>query len=326
VKLRVHVENEPDRNPVYAVTPALVRAAARRRPGLLARVRLGYNDDPAAFDAALRDAEVLVIGRNPGPDLARRAPRLRWIQSTSAGVESYLPHLPPGVRLTNASGVHGPKGGEYAMTAILMLNHRVPEFVTHQRERRWAQRFATTVAGKTVVIVGLGEIGSEAARLARRFGMRVVGVRRAPRPHRWAHEVHGPAALARLLPRADFLVVVAPATPGTRGLLGADLLARLPRHAGVVNLGRSAVLDEGALRDRLVRGELGGAVLDVFDREPLPPNSPLWDTPGLILSPHCAVDDAAQYVPRCLDLFLDNLRRYLANRPLRNVVDPVLGY
>ena len=120
-----------------------------------------------------------------GRDLATRAPHLRWIQSTSAGVEKLVPHLPPDVVLTNASGVHTPKGGEYAMTALLMLNHGVPHFVTRQRERRWDPIFMTPIAGRTVVIVGVGRIGGEVARLARRFGMKVLGVRRSGRPHRW---------------------------------------------------------------------------------------------------------------------------------------------
>jgi phosphoglycerate dehydrogenase-like enzyme len=326
MKVRVLVENEPDRNPVYEVTPAHVRAAARRVPGVAGRLQLTYNDDPGAFHRLLKDAEVLLIGRNPGPGLAEAAPRLRWIQSMSAGVEKYLPHVPPGVRLTNASGVHGPKGGEYGMTAILMLNHRVPEYVQFQRERRWEQRWATTVAGKTVVVVGLGEIGAEVARLARRWGLRVLGVRRTARPHPAAHETYGPRDLARILPRADFLVAAAPATPDTRGLVGRRELDRLPPHAGVVNLGRAAVVDEAALCDKLRRGELRGAVLEVFDREPLPPDSPVWDVPNLVVSAHCGVDDAETYVPRCLDIFLDNARRYLARRPLRNLVDPALGY
>ena len=326
MKLRVHIENEPDQNPVYAVTPAQLRAAAKRHPGLSGKIRVTYNHDPAAFDGFLRDAEVLVASHPPVRDLGRRAPRLRWIQCTSAGVEPLLPHLPAGVRLTNASGVHGPKGGEYAMTALLMLNHRVPEYVAQQRRAEWRQRFAATIAGKTVVVVGVGEIGAEVARLARRFGLRVLGVRRTGRPHAAVDETYRPRDFARILPRADFLVVTTPLTTETRGLIGRAELDRLRPHAGIVNLGRAAVIDYVALREKLLRGELAGAVLDVFEPEPLPPDSPLWSTPNLIISPHCAVDDAVSYVPRCLDIFFANLRRYLAGRPLRNLVDPTLGY
>ncbi len=325
VSLRLHIENDPE-SPVEAVTPEAFARAARRRPALARRLRVTYGADPDALEAALRPAEVLIASRFPAHDLAWRAPNLRWIQSTSAGVEKLIPLLPSGVTLTNASGVHPPKGGEYALTALLMLNHDVLHFATRQRERRWDPRFTTRLAGKTVVVVGMGRIGAEVARLGRRFGLRVLGVRRSARPHRYVDEMYGPHELKRVFPRADFVVVTLPLTAATRGLIGRPELARLRSHVGLVNLGRGAVMDYEALAERLERGELGGAVLDVFPEEPLPPTSRLWSTPNLLISPHSAVDDAAEYVPRCLDIFFDNLRRYLAGRPLRNRVDPSLGY
>jgi phosphoglycerate dehydrogenase-like enzyme len=172
----------------------------------------------------------------------------------------------------------------------------------------------------------VGAIGVEVARLARRFGLRVLGVSRNGRPHRAVEAMYRTAQLAKVLPRADFLVVAAPLTPATRGLVGRKELDLLPAHAGVVNLGRGPVIDNTALADKLARGELGGAVLDVFDTEPLPPDSPLWATPNLIATPHCAVDDGPRYVARCLDIFFDNARRYLAGRALRNRIEPKLGY
>jgi glyoxylate/hydroxypyruvate reductase A len=324
-RIRLYVHNDP-LSPVDAVTPARFARAAARVPALRRRVDVSFGDDPVALEAGLREAEVVLAGHFDARDLARRAPRLRWIQSTSAGVETLAPLLPEGVTLTNASGVHGPKGGEYAMTALLMLNHGVPQFVTRQHERRWDPYFTTTIAGRTVVVVGVGRIGAEVARLARRFGLRVLGVRRSGRPHRWVDRMFTPARLHAALRRADFVVVTLPLTPETRGLLDRAALDCLPRHAGLVNLGRGAVVDYEALAAKLRAGELGGAVLDVFPEEPLPPDSPLWQTPNVILSPHCAVDDAVTYVDRCLAIFFDNLGRYLGGRPLRNVVDPGRGY
>lgn len=325
-KLSVHVHNDPHEGPVFDVSRERVAAAARRFPRVARRLEISYSADAAGFDTALGAAEVLLAGHFSPRDLETRAPRLRWIQSTNAGVEDVAPHVPPGVTLTNASGVHGPKGSEFALTALLMLNHAVPHFVTCQRERRWEQRFTSTIAGKTVVIVGVGAIGGEVARLLGRFGVRVLGVRRGGRPHRLVEEMYRPQDLPKVLPRADFLVVCTPLTEETRGLIGRRELDLLPRHAGVVNLGRGAVIDTEALADKLERGELGGAVLDVFPREPLPADSRLWATPNLVITPHCAVDDGEQYVARCLDLFFENADRYLAGRPLRNVVDPKLGY
>jgi phosphoglycerate dehydrogenase-like enzyme len=324
-RLRVHVANEPHGNDVFRVSPDRFAAAARRHPAVARRLAVTYGEGMTAGDG-FAGAEVLVTGHFPPCDIRALAPRLRWIQSTNAGVEDVLGVLPDGVALTNASGVHGPKGAEFALTALLMLNHGVPHFVTRQRERRWDPRFTTTIEGKTVVLVGVGAIGVEVARLARRFGLRVLGVSRNGRPHRAVEAMYRPAQLAKVLPRADFLVVAAPLTPTTRGLVGRKELDLLPTHAGVVNLGRGPVIDNAALADKLARGELGGAVLDVFDTEPLPPDSPLWATPNLIVTPHCAVDDGPRYVARCLDIFFDNARRYLAGGPLRNRIEPKLGY
>jgi phosphoglycerate dehydrogenase-like enzyme len=324
-RIRLHVQNDP-LSPNDAVTPARFARSARRVPALRRQLRVTFGIDPPALEEGLSEAEVLIAAHVDGRNLASRAPRLRWIQSTSAGVEKLAPVLPDGVVLTNASGVHVPKGGEYGLTALLMLNHGVPHFVTRQRERVWDQLFTTPIAGRTVVIVGVGRIGGEVARLARRMGMRVLGVRRSGRPHRWVHQMFTMKGLRPALRRADFVVVGAPLTPETRGLIGAKELDCLPRGAGLVNLSRAPVVDYDALTAKLWARELSGAVLDVFPEEPLPPESPLWSTPNVILSPHCAVDDGRVYVDRCLDIFFDNLRRYRARRPLRNVVDRNLGY
>ncbi|MFO1061655.1 MAG: D-2-hydroxyacid dehydrogenase [Dongiaceae bacterium] len=326
-RLRIHVENDPHHSEVYHITPALLGRRVRRSPGLAGRIAVTYGQDKGRLDAALAEAEVLVVvGSLDGTGLAERAPRLRWIQSTSAGVEKLAPTLPDGVVLTNASGVHGPKGGEYAMTALLMLNHRVPHFATAQRARRWDQAFTTPIAGKTVLILGVGAMGSAAARLARRFGLRILGVSRSGKAHPLVDRMYKPSALRRALPQADFVLVTLPLTAETRGLLGRAELDLLPRHAGIVNLGRGAVIDNDALADKLRRGELSGAVLDVFPQEPLPASSPLWTVPNLIISPHCAVDDSASYAERALEIFIGNVERYLAGRRLVNVVDKALGY
>jgi phosphoglycerate dehydrogenase-like enzyme len=324
-RIRLHIQNDP-LSPNDAVTPPRFAKGAAGVPELRRRLNVTFGVDPPALEEGLREAEILMVAHVDGRDLATRAPRLRWIQSTSAGVEKLVSLVPPEVVLTNASGVHTPKGGEYAMTALLMLNHGVPHFVTRQRERRWDPIFMTPIAGRTVVLVGVGRIGGEVARLARRFGMRVLGVRRSGRPHRYVHQMYTTKNIRAALRQADFVVVTTPLTSETRGLMGAKELDALPKHAGLVNLGRGAVVDYDALTSKLWARELSGAVLDVFHEEPLTPESPLWSTPNVILSPHCAVDDGRAYVSRCLDIFFDNLKRYLGGRPLRNVVDRALGY
>jgi phosphoglycerate dehydrogenase-like enzyme len=324
--IRVHVENNPTTADVYHVTPTLFRRLVKKMLGLSAKIAVTFGNDPDKLDAKLQEAEILLTGGFDASNLAARAPRLKWIQSTSAGVEKLAPYVPSGIILTNASGVHMPKGGEYAMTALLMLNHRVPHFVTAQRAARWDQAFATPIAGKTVLILGVGAIGSAAARLARRFGMRVIGVSRSAKRNKLVDRMYGPKDLKKALPQADFVLAILPLTDETRGLLGRAELDLLPRHAGLVNLGRGPVIDNEALADKLRKGELAGAVLDVYPEEPLPSSSPLWATPNLIMSPHCAVDDASAYAERALALFLGNLKRYAGGRKLMNVVDTHLGY
>jgi len=325
-RLRIHVENNAKMASNYHVTPELFAAAVKKYPGMGKRLELSFGADPSALEGLLAEAEVMLSGGIDAANLKARAPKLKWIQSTSAGVEKLAPLMPPDILLTNASGLHAPKGGEYAMTALLMLNHRVPHFVTSQQARRWDQAFSSPIAGRTLVIVGVGAIGGAAARLARRFGMRILGVTRSGKPDRLVDRVYRAKDLGKALPQADFLLVTTPLTAETRGLIGKAELDLLPRHAGLVNLGRGAVVDYAALAEKLRRGELSGAVLDVFEEEPLPASSPLWGVPNLIISPHCGVDDAVAYAPRALDIFLGNLERYLAGRRLRNLVDTGLGY
>lgn len=327
--VRLHIENwYPRLHELFSVTPKRYAAARRRHPELAARLRATIGTNFERFERDIRSAELLICPALPTEDLARKAPRLRWIHCTGAGIDRLLPldWLPPGVTLTNNSGVHEQKAGEFAITAILMLNHGVPRMVTHQRQAAWTQVFTTPIAGKTLAIVGVGRMGGAAARHAKRFGLRVIGLRRSGRPHRYVDEMFGPAGLDRMLARADFLLVTLPLTSATRGLIGRRELGKLKRGAGVVNFGRAGVMDYRALAARLRRGELGGAVLDVFDPEPLPSSSPLWGTPNLIISPHCSSDDLVQYIPLTLDLFFENFGRYLAGRPLRNKVRRSLEY
>src|SRR5262245_50428649 len=269
-QIRLHIQNDP-LSPNDAVTPPRFAKGATGFRDLRRRLRVTFGVDPPALEEGLREAEILVVAHVDGRDLRARAPRLKWIQSTSAGVENLVPLVPPDVVLTNASGVHMPKGGEYGMTALLMLNHGVPHFVTRQREKRWDPIFMTPISGRTVVIVGVGRIGGEVARLARRFGMKVLGVRRSGRPHRFVHRMFTTKNMRAALRQADFVVVTTPLTPETRGLVGAKELDCLPKHAGLVNLGRGPVVDYDALSAKLWARELSGAVLDVFHEEPLPP-------------------------------------------------------
>jgi len=314
--------------PVFWVTPERYESAARRHPGLARRVRATFGWDLGAFDEAMRTTEVLVGWQFPRESLAGLARRLRWIHVTGAGVDHLFPldWLPPGVVLTTSSGVHRPKAAEYACMAILMLNNRIPQHVTNQHHARWGRVFNTPVSGKTLAVIGVGNMGGAAAEWAKRLGLRVLGVRRSGRPHRFVDEMFTPDQLDQVLPQAECVLVTAPLTAETRGLIRRKELDLLKSQAGLINMARAGVVDYDALAEKLTRGELSGAILDVFDPEPLPAHSPLWGTPNLIITPHVSSDDAEQYTARMLDLFFENLGRYLSNRALRNRVDLARGY
>jgi len=324
-RLRIHLLNAPDVEP-YWFDPERLRDAVRKGTGGRVGVTVTESSDPGVVTDEMRDSHVLAAFNLPADRMAEM-PELRWIHLVSAGVNHLLPldWLPGRVVLTNSSGVHSELAGEYAAAAILMLNFRVPVHVANQRCGHWDQVFNSPLAGKTVVLVGLGAIGGSAARHAKRLGLRVIGVRSSGRAHAHADRVHTPVDLPRLLPMADFLVVTAPLTQTSRHLIGARELDALKPGAGLVNMSRAALVDYDAMVRRLETGQLAGAVIDVCDPEPLPPESPLWRTPNLVITPHVS-SDPTDYVARMKRIFVDNARRLLAGRPLRNRVDPQRGY
>jgi phosphoglycerate dehydrogenase-like enzyme len=321
--VRVHVASLRSQSDVFWVTPERFAAAAARHPDVGPRVEVDFSWDFDGFAEAIADVDVLIGWRFPQDDLASLAPRLKWIQLTGAGLEHLQPldWLPRGVALTTNSGAHAPKAGEFAATAILMLNNNLPFFVTNQRDARWEKAFSTGIESKTLAIVGVGSMGGAAAQWAKqRLKMCVLGVRRSGRGHRYVDEMYRPNELDRILPRADFVLVTTPLTRETEGLIGKRAFSLMKHGAGIINMGRARVIDYDALVDNLRRGRLCGAILDVFDPEPLPAESRLWSTPNLVIVPHVSSDDADVYMDRTLDVFFDNVARFLSNRPLRNRV------
>jgi phosphoglycerate dehydrogenase-like enzyme len=328
--IHVHIENVSTYHKHVQITPRWFQEAAERHPETARRVRATISWDYKNFDEQMKTAEVLVfmgIDFKPG-DFARRAPNLKWIQMTSAGVEHIMPFdwLPAHVILTNNSGVHAEQHGEFALTAILMLNHNVPAMVSNQRESRWHTIFGSPLRGKTLAVVGVGHIGGHAARLAKQLGMTVLGVRRSGKVHRYVDEMFKPDALGSVLPRADFVLVTLPHTGETGRMIGRGAFERMKPGAGFANLGRGATVDYDVMREFLDSGRLSGAVLDAYEEEPLSASSPLWQTRNLILSPHCSSSDVDKYVPQTLDLTFENLERYMAGRPLLNRINRKLGY
>lgn len=331
--VQLHFETRRTRKPVFQFTRELIdAAAARANVPAEAKLTLGYDlqdmDTLAGADGLVTSSDIVRDPKFPLSDLARGLPRLRWIHIIGAGIERLLPldWLPRRVALTNNSGVHMQKTGEFAAMALLMLNSRLPQMVGNQHAARWDSIFTPSIAGTTVTVVGLGDMGAAAAREAKRMGMRVIGVRRSGKPHRFADEVVGVEGLGAAVAKADCIYVSAPLTPDTRNLVSRAVLDQAKPGAGLVNIGRAGVVDYAALRDALVAGALSGAILDVFDPEPLPPDSPLWSTPNLVIMPHCSSDDRDRYIPLTFDLAFENLARLTAGRKLKNRVDPKRGY
>jgi phosphoglycerate dehydrogenase-like enzyme len=327
-KTCVYIENTSSLGPLFHITPAMLDAAGARRPDVLSRSDIAYGADLQGFAAGVADVDAMLAWRFPHRDLARLAPRLRWIQLPGAGVDHLLPldWLPPGVSMTNARGAHRPKIGEWLLLGLLMLNNAIPTLMRHQRERTWQQIFSTGIAGKTLLILGVGQAGGAAAEQAKRFGLRVIGTRRSGAAHPAVDTMYPPAATEALLPQADFVIVSMPATPETRPLLDASRIALMRPGAGIVSLARHGVIDRQALIDALRSGRLGGAVMDVEDPAVAPPEAELWSCPNLIVLPHCLSNDPDQFMANVLDIFLDNLQRFIQGEALQNLVQPDRNY
>jgi len=325
--LNLHIENATALGDVFEITPSRLDEALGRHPDIADKLRITTGCDGIGFRDAIADADALFAWDFERRELAKIAPRLRWIQLQGAGVNHLLPldWIPPQVVLTNSRGVHGKRASEYVMMAILALNNRLPEMMTSQRKRRWRQVHNSSISGKTLLIFGVGHIGSDVAASAKHFGLHVIGIRRTGKSCDQVDEMHGPDALHSLLPRADFVLIAAPHTPLTDRIINRKALALLKPGAGLINYSRSRLLDYDALREALEANAIN-AVVDVFDEEPLPESSPLWHTPNLIITPHSSSNDPLHHAARSLDLLFENAGRFFRGEDLENVVDPLLQY
>ena len=305
------------------------------------------DEEEAEWRRLLAAADVLFdFDQTHRDDLPELAPNLKWIQATASGIgqfvaeAGYAERMPDTV-ITNTSGVHGQPLSEFCVMAILAFRKGLFTMIRNQSEKRWERYAGTDLEGRTVVIVGLGGIGEEVARLCKELRMHVVGVGRSTSPgadrstspgadrstlpgtDRGSHvdEYVPVARLREVLPRAEHLILVTPHTPETESLIGPEELALLPSRAILVNIGRGNVVDEVALVEALNSGRLAGAALDVFAHEPLPKDSPFWDLPNVLVSPHSGSTTEREN-GRITELFCENLRRFLAGEPLLNIVDP----
>jgi phosphoglycerate dehydrogenase-like enzyme len=320
------------------------------RPGTIERLRALSPDlevvdrtgDPTFDVTTLADADVeILVGERAPADLTR-VPSLRWLQVRSAGVDHMAADAPwtRDLLVTNAKGVYAIPIGEYVSGMVLRVHQPAATWTADQAAHRWPSgepSLIVPIRGKTAVIAGYGSIGREVARQLSALGMRIVAIK--PRPEARAdpsyrlpgtgdpdgsipERIAGTDGLIDAVREADVLVLTMPLTDASRGIISSEVLAALPAHAWLVNVSRGALVDEAALLEALRAGRLAGAVLDVFGEEPLPVDSPWWDAPNVIVTPH-----ASGHTLRFFDdLVVENVRRYLAGEPLLNPIDPERGY
>jgi phosphoglycerate dehydrogenase-like enzyme len=283
----------------------------------------------------LREAEIVVSG-SLRPDQFKVASKLRWIHSPAAAVHQFMfPELiHSDVTLTNAREVHGPVVAEHVMALIFALAKCLPKAVRFQHKHVWGQEkiwrgqpHPRELAGATLGLVGLGSIGRATAKHASSLGMRVIAARENPgkTTPEGVQQVFASARFDDLLAECDYVVLAVPVTPGTRGLINSARLAKMKPGACLINVGRGELLNEAALADALRERKIGGAALDVFEEEPLPADSPLWDLENLLITPHTAgLTD--RLWERHYQLISENLRRYIERKPLLGMVDKQRGY
>lgn len=285
------------------------------------------------LDDALRDALAgaeVMLTLNAPLDLARVAPRLRWVQAMGSGVGQFVPSDLPagGITLTNAAGIGAAPIAEWVVGRVLQVYKRFDVHAEQQRRREWVEALGALLEGRTALIVGVGAIGSAVAVRLRAFGVHTIGIRRSYTPGMTdpaVDELIGPADLPTALPRAHVVVVAAPGTAANEHLFDTSAFAAMRRGAVFVNVARGTLVDETALIGALESGHLRAAAIDVAREEPLPAGSPLWDAPNLAISPHSSAS-ADRYLERVAELFAENLARYARGEPLRNVVDLTGGY
>ncbi len=288
--------------------------------------RLVGLEDEADFAARIGEIEVLFALRPPRGHWAR-AERLRFVQIMGAGVDALLPapDLPAHVRVANGRGISGDVMAEYALHWMLHFARRADRNAAQQTRKEWRMYAPWSLSGATCGILGMGAIGQAVAERAKAFGMRVLATQRSPKPFAAADEVLASEETERVLAESDYVVVILPLTPETRGSLDATLLSKMKSEAVLINMARGEIVDEAALAAMLREERLRGAAVDVFAEEPLPETSPLWEVPNLIVTPHVA-GFSRDYLPVSFEIFAENVRRFEAGEPLRNEIDPARGY
>jgi len=337
-KIKIHVKNnhwapgsfptdaEGEKN--FTITKKHFDQALDGFPEIKEKVEIFVDWDEDNFKTSMANSDILVAWDFSTINLKKVAPNLKWIHVISAGIE----HLHPldwmfdDLVLTNSSGAHTKKAGEYGLMSILMLQNHMTKIITNQKNNSFVSLFSNPIAGKTVVLVGTGNLGASMAKLVAPLGVNIIGVNKRGRMTEGCSKVISIDKIDTVLPDADFLYLAVPETPETKNLISKERLNMLKSTCGIVNIGRQSVMDYDALCKKLIDSEIAGAILDVFTHEPIEKNSKLWSIPNLVITPHVSSDDNGNYVKLTLDIFIKNLKLFIENKELSNQVDKKLGY
>ena len=337
-KIKIHIKNNHGRTGTFpcdlegeknfTITLQHLEKALENEPEIKKKVEFFIDWDEDNFNSSMTNSEILLTYDFPTKNLKKIAPHMKWIHCTAAGVE----HLSPfswafdGLIITNSSGVHSKKAGEYGLMSILMLQNHMPKIITNQKKKDFVSLFSNPIEGRNIVLVGTGSLGSSMAKLVEPLGANVIGVNKKGKSVEGCSKIITIENLDTVLPEADILYLALPETPETKNLIDRKRLDLLKPSCGIVNIGRQSVLDYDTLCEKLNKGEIAGAILDVFSQEPIENDSKLWHTPNLVITPHVSSDDNGNYVKMTLDLFVKNLKLFIANKELVNQIDKNLGY
>jgi phosphoglycerate dehydrogenase-like enzyme len=317
---------------------ALNKAHLAEIRALVPEMEIVIGREAEVGEAVLDDIEIVAGWADP--EQVVRMANVRWVQHWAAGVDGFVTRpalVEKDYVLTNGSGIHAVPISEHILALLLAFGRRLHCAVRAQTEHRWDKPLEAgcdapcrddifELPGSTMVLVGVGAIGERTAKIAATLGVRVIGVRRDPtQPAQGVARMVAPDALLDVLPEADFVVLTVPLTAETRGMIGEAELRAMKAGAIIVNIGRGGTIQEDVLIRALREGWIGGAGLDVFETEPLPEDSPLWEMENVIVTAHYAGHNP-HYDERALNIFLDNLRRYVTGTPMHNVVDQAAGY
>jgi phosphoglycerate dehydrogenase-like enzyme len=284
--------------------------------------------DEDNYLSSMKEADILLGWQFPTKNIKEIAPNLKWIHVSSAGVNHLSPFdwMKEDLVLTNSSGVHAKKAGEFGLMSILMLQNQMTKIITNQKNKEFVTLFSKPIEGFKVVVVGTGSLGGSMIKHISKLGAEVIGVNRKGNNVEGCSKVITFDKIDQVLNIADFLYLAVPETEETKGLINKERLDNLKPTCGIVNIGRQSVLDYEALRIKLEKNEITGAILDVFSHEPIPKDSNFWDIPNLIITPHISSDSQGNYIKMVLKIFFKNLKLFIENKELINQIDRKLGY